>query len=519
MLLLWLLSACTQSDAESMEHYAPGLRPEFVSLLPELSHLPEYEMDVWFQPRQNQLTGRMRVTGVNTSADIWHQVVFRLYPNLYHYGGRMRIRRGTLGTTLVPFRLEADESAAIFLLPQEDWIEPDEPFEFHLYWSLDIPVWRDISSVYVRFGESLGFHSVPLFYPALAPYQPGSLAGASTWWMDEGPPQGDVGFHQASFFAVSLYMPAGYPPITSGILQAEQGMTHACPHQVPWMACTPAQQAGCMERLGARACRPQSLVRYEFVSGPIREFTLITHPDYQRTDFDVNGVLVTSYWVPDYTDSGTEALNYAVAALRIFTEEFGPYPYPALTVAMAPLANGSMEYPLLNLIGLQLYRDFAPNLEAQIAFAVAHQWWYQMVHNDPVNEPWLDEALSTYAISLYQERLHGERDAEIYRVQEWETPVAYIKSNDWDAPVSLRVQDYATVRDYEILVYRKGAIFFHRLREAMGARDFRILLTEIVANHRFGLLDSRILLDHLWQADPATMLLYQNEFLDADLRR
>ena len=105
-------------------------------------------------------------------------------------------------------------------------------------------------------------------------------------------------------------------------------------------------------------------------------------------------------------------------------EEFGPYPWPTLTVAMAPLANYSMELPQVSLIGLQLYRAFASELEQEIAFSVAHQWWSQLVQNDPINAPWLDEALSTLAVLLYQERLHGEETAATYRIRKLEIPVA-----------------------------------------------------------------------------------------------
>ena len=509
------LAACTSQEAAVAEIYTEALLPEFASLPAELGHLPRYQIDAWYQSHRNHLEGRMQVSGVNTSTDTWQQLVFRLYPNLFHYGGRMIIKKGSLADgSLVPFRMTADDTAVVFLLAQEHWIEPNEPFTFHVQWSLDLPVMPNVSSVYVRFGQMLGFHSLPLFYPSLAPYLPGRLSGPGRWWLEEAPPQGDVAFNQASFFDVSLFMTPDYPPVTSGVLISRHTVAHACPHQLPWMNCSVAQQAQCVELRSEPECRTGTLERYRYVTGPVREFALITHPDYESVEFDVNGILVTSYWVPDYAESGLPARNYAVAALRVYTKTFGPYPYRTLNVAMAPLANGSMEYPQLNLIGVQLYQDFAANLENQIAFAVAHQWWYQLVHNDPVNEPWLDEALSTLSTKIYLEQLHGPEYAEIFRIQEWETPVTYLQERNRDAPIDLRVDEYATSQDFQIMVYRKGALFFHALREAMTPRVFRLKLSEIIAEHRFGLIDSDLLLTYLWDASPSAMILIQDEYLD-----
>ncbi len=509
------LAACTNPETEATDVYAQALLPEFAFLSQELAHLPRYQMDVWFQPHRNRLEGSLQVAGFNLSEDTWQQLVFRLYPNLFHYGGRMTIKKGALANgSLVPFRLEVNDTAAVFLLAQEDWVGPNEAFAFQLQWSLDLPVLPDVSSVYVRFGRMLDFHSIPLFYPALAPYLPGVLPTPGHWWMEEAPPQGDVSFHPASFFDVALFMPPDYPPVVSGVLLSQHTVPHNCPHLAPWLECTEARQAQCTEVHSDQACRQRGLELYRYVAGPVREFALITHPDYESVTFDVNGILVTSYWVPAYAMSGLAARDYAVAALRIYTQTFGPYPYPTLNIAMAPLANGSMEYPLLNQIGLQLYRDFEANLESQIAFAVAHQWWYQLVHNDPVNEPWLDEALSTLSTLMYLEQLYGREQAEIFRIQEWEVPVTYLQNQDRDAPINMRVNEYPTSQDFQIMVYRKGALFLHHLREVMSPRSFQRQLSEIVAEHRFGLIDSDRFLTYFWDASPSAMIRLQDEYLD-----
>lgn len=516
---LLCLAGCEVSEPAPEHLVVSTLRPEFAPLLKDLPTLPFYDMEIWYQPERSQLKGRMRMAAVNHSADTWPQLIFRLYPNLYHYGGRLEIQGLTLDRRPLPFRLEADESVARVPLPQDLWIEPRHSFEVELRWTLALPVFQDVSSVNVRFGEMLGFHSAPLFYPALAPYLAGPEPGTGGWWTAAGPEQGDVIFSDASFFAVSLYMSSAYPPVTNGIAVSREELSHLCPLHPPWTECTPQLQEQCVDRLSEQACQAQALTRHDFVSGPAREFVFVTHADYQSDSFDADGVQVYSYWVPGMAESGRPARDYAVAALRLFTEEFGPYPYPVFSVAMAPLASGSMEYPQLSLIGVQLYQDFQRNLEDEIAFSVAHQWWSQLVHNDPVNEPWLDEALSSYAAYLYQERLYGPQQAEIYRLQKWGSPIQYVKDSGRDDPVSLPVRRYASGSDYRTLVYRKGAQFFQLLREDMGALQSRLTLTDFVSRHRFGLVNAQMLLDLLWQTNPSAMTLHQREYLDPALWR
>lgn len=515
LLLAWLvLAACSTAPPGLADVYAPVVRPEYAPLLTELTGAPRIDMEVWYQPTRNHLEGRMQVSGVNLSGDTWTQLVFRLYPNLIHVGGRLVLERGTVRNALVPFKLAADDTAAVFLLPTEEWIRPGRPFEIELVWSLDLPVFSEVSSVYVPFGQMLGFHAAPWFYPVLAHYVPTSPAAPGHWWLETAPTFADILYSPASFFRVQLWMPEGYPPVTPGVEQERTGFIHNCPHQVPWSECTEEDVAACPDRLAAWECQPAPLIRYSLLAGPVPEFSVITHAGYESTSFDAGGVLVTSWWVPAYGDTGLEARDFAVAALRAFEEEFGPYPWPTLTVAMAPLANSSMELPQVSLIGVQLYRAFASDLELEIAFSVAHQWWSQLVQNDPVNAPWLDEALSTLAVLLYQERLHGEDTAAVHRIRKLEIPVQRLQSQDRDGPVDLRVHDYVTGTDYRVLVRAKGALFLDHFRERSGARAFRRMLTEFVESNRFGLIDSDALLDRLWETNATAMILYQDAYFD-----
>jgi hypothetical protein len=79
-------------------------------------------------------------------------------------------------------------------------------------------------------------------------------------------------------------------------------------------------------------------------------------------------------------------------ALRELTSRFGPFPFPALTVARLPIDGGGIEYPgsILMLADDQLVA----------VHETAHQWFYAMVGDSQARDPWLDEAFATYAEQL-----------------------------------------------------------------------------------------------------------------------
>src|SRR5690606_20497396 len=146
------------------------------------------------------------------------------------------------------------------------------------------------------------------------------------------------------------------------------------------------------------------------------------------------GTHITSYWLPGHEAAGRAALQYTAAALRIYSDHFGSYPYADLRVAAAPLSFRGMEYPQAFLLGLQLYDRHRNELEIRTVHEVAHQWWYQLVHNDPTNLPWIDEGLAEYSTKLYYEAMRGPAFADTLQAQRWQAVIDGLVGRGEDAP-------------------------------------------------------------------------------------
>ena len=75
--------------------------------------------------------------------------------------------------------------------------------------------------------------------------------------------------------------------------------------------------------------------------------------------------------------------------MRELSRRFGPPPYPVINLARLPLGGGGIEYP-----GSILMLD---DSRLVTVHEVAHQWFYGMVGNSQVRDPWLDEAFASWA--------------------------------------------------------------------------------------------------------------------------
>ncbi len=228
-----------------------------------------------------------------------------------------------------------------------------------------------------------------------------------------------------------------------------------------------------------------------FVSGPVREFSLAVSPNFEQASMAVDGTTVVVSYLPQDEDAGKQALEVAVESLRIFNEKFGAYPYNELDVVLAPHSPqvGGVEYPGLALINHHFSGEM---LDEVVAHEVAHQWWYNLVGNDVIDEPWLDEALTTYSSLLYFEANNADRYDEAIAGNQFQYD--NLVAGGFDAPVSGGLDLYEDKPvAYGALVYGKGALFFNQLRQEIGDEAFFAALQNYYADQKYGISSPDVL--------------------------
>ena len=144
-------------------------------------------------------------------------------------------------------------------------------------------------------------------------------------------------------------------------------------------------------------------------AGPARDFYLAASKHYVVVSETVGETTVNSYAFAEWEDGADLALEITARALGIFSERFGAYPYTEFDVASTTMQALGIEYPGMTGITLNVYDLDAEvwglpapvMMESVVVHEVGHQWFYNVVGNDQMGEPWMDEAIVQYITDLY----------------------------------------------------------------------------------------------------------------------
>jgi hypothetical protein len=398
---------------------------------------------------ERRLSGSQEVVVPNHTGVELSEVVFRLYPNLPQYQGRLDVGPvwvdGQRGTST----LRSEDTALV--VPLSRPLAPDASVSISLTFSIEIPQPAD---TYVLFGYSQGVWSLPDAYPLLAVHSTSlGLGGAAAGWReDRAPARGDSVLAEAALYDVTLTVPPDLTVATTGSVISDT-----------------------LSAAGQRV--------YHVVGGPLREFAWLASADFESVETIAYGVTLRSYYLPGDASAGQAALNIAAAALRTYADAYGTYPFAELTVVEAPLGYFGMEYSGLSLIGKALYREQRAELEDRMAHEIAHQWWYAQVGNDQVNTPWLDEGLAEHSTALYYRQIYGEARANTLINQRWLVPYQVTVENGQDAVVNQPAAAFGD--EYEVIVYAKAALFFEALRQFVGDETYQAILREYLTRYRW----------------------------------
>jgi hypothetical protein len=228
----------------------------------------------------------------------------------------------------------------------------------------------------------------------------------------------------------------------------------------------------------------------------IRDFGLGLSPDYVVVEAQAGSASVRAY---SYSrDRGRVYAEAAARYLRVYGQLLGGYPYRVFTVAEVdlPASYGGMEYPGLIFLSsaISLPTPFeGSSADILIGHEVAHQWFYSLVGNDQVADPWLDEAFATY-LPYYS---YHEAAPAIFN--------SLPASGSPGQPVDSSVYDFPDDGPYFGVVYRQGAGFLDELRTATGDAAFTQAMREVVTTFGDKLASPRAVLDTFQRHTPANL--------------
>jgi len=425
---------------------ASAMRASFAQDVSLLPNAPRYWIDVSVEfdamQQKAMLEGTARVRFRNVEAEPLTDVVLMLWPNDRQYRSSMSAGPALIDGQKTSATEELDGVALRFPLatpaPAMAWVDLTVPFQVEAEGPIGGITPR-------RFGITRGVLIAPTFYPMLPRRTEGD------WQVEPAPDGGDTTSSDIAFYQVRLEVPEDLVLAASGVE-------------------------------AARISSEEGRVAAWYVSGPVRDFAFALGP-FVTLERMVEGTVVRGLALPEHETDLRSMVSAAARQVELFSEMLGPYPYAELDLVDAPGAFGGLEYPGLVFLGTL----GTPNVTGPTVHEVAHQWFYGLVGNDQLREPWLDEAAATYGEILYQEHVFGSGQSTgtigYYR--------SLVRSHPKPGtPVGLPVAGYGSVSDYALFVYVKGALFFDELRAEMGEDRFLEFLRDYYQTYRYGFATS-----------------------------
>lgn len=411
---------------DDLSIFRNGLVPSAQPALNQLGGASVYHIALTIEDSLFNATGVQEVRYTNNENVPLDQIQFRQFPNIL--GGKMKISNLRVDRLTVSPRYELQNS--LMIIPLAKPLEPGESIVIRMDFSVTIPQTVGLNYGLLAYVEDV--LALAHAYPMIAVYN-------DEGWNAEIPPQsGDVAFADASFYLVRITAPKDVTVVTSGRTVS-------------------AEEAGQVQILSV-------------ASGPARDFYLAASPAYEETSQTFGEVTIRSYASKSLGDGSRAAVEIAARALEVFGARYAPYPYTELDIVATPTLTLGIEYPGIIAITSWIYDGGAANpiFESTVVHEVGHQWFYNLVGDDQLDEPWLDESLAQFITLQYYADEYGTNGEDGFRAS-LEGRWAYV--GNADIPIGLPVADYDDV-EYSAIVYGRGPLFFVELRDRMGVAAF-----------------------------------------------
>lgn len=521
---LLLLSGCASGDVQpsptasgnvgsliSQGNIALSGQPADVDLNKNADTRNNYVLDLTLDTDNKTVTGKQTVSYINNADISLNEVCFHLYPNAFRDKDKVPVESDKM-TTAYPNgfssgyitlnTLKAGDKDAKYTITGEDAtvlkISLAEPLKkgdritFEFEYTITLPNYLG------RFGYGDKSFNLCNFYPIACVYDEKGFN------VDPYYAIGDPFYSDVADYNVTLTVPKDFAVATTGQVKKEE-----------------------------KSNKTKTLT---IEADAVRDYAAVASEEFKRIERKVGDTVVYSYYYESTDDElGELALKVGAQSIELYEKLFGDYPYSTFSVIQTDFYIGGMEYPNVVLIDKSLYDDSGSYAELLLKYVIAHetahQWWYAMVGNNEVTEPWLDEALTDFSTQLYFSYYETEKYASAVYNAQVEFPYTYytaylneVLSNvDNDTKhmgkkyVDMPTYWYYDNTIYSILVYSKGVKVMEAIREDMGDQVFFDALRNYFSEHVLENVTKDDLIDAFSKASGKNMSTFINDILRGDL--
>ncbi len=430
--------------------FAAGLVDSAKPILDNMDGATFYEIVLFIDDDLVHITGSEKVRFTNREHVLLEEIQFRLYPNIL--GGEMHVDEVRVDDQILVPAYRLDDS--LLAIPLSKSLAVGESINIEMEFDLAVPT--ELESNYGVLASYDGVLTLAHAYPMIEVYD-------DEGWNAEIPsPNGDLTYGDMAFFVVTVNAPKELTLVGVG---AESQP----------------------EINGDRQ-------RVTFAAGPARDFFLAASADYEVVSQTVGEVTVNSYAPAELEDGARFAMETAIRAIEVFSGRYAPYPYTEFDIVATPTYALGVEYPGAIAITRDIYdlggtRNDTPisiYLESTVVHEAGHQWFYNLVGNDQLDDPWLDESLVQYITWQYYLETYGESGAAGFEAS---LNGRWSRVNFEPIPIGLPVAEYSGT-EYSAIVYGRGPFFFEALQDEIGSDAFGAFIRDYTATYSWGIATS-----------------------------
>jgi len=155
-----------------------------------------------------------------------------------------------------------------------------------------------------------------------------------------------------------------------------------------------------------------------------RDFALLASARYKEFCDEACGVKLKVLAFPEHEHYAKVILRVIGEAIPVYSQWFGPYPYPEFTIAESYFGWNGNECSGLVMIDERVFAmpHLAENyVDYLVSHETCHQWWYNVVGTNGYCETFMDEAPANYFSHKLEDGKHGKNNPMLKypRCLEW----------------------------------------------------------------------------------------------------
>lgn len=444
-----------------------------VLLIPALvgAEKPYFQQDVTYDIKAELdvesavLAGIENITYINNSPDTLHEIYFHLFYNAFQPGsyldkqnrerGYYRISRlsqkdrGYMNIDLIRIdEIEIDDYVidnTIMIVPLPMSLGPSDSISFYIEFTAQIPKrgsrtahrgkqfdigqWYPKPVVYDRYGWHVHQHLDHEFYAEFADFNI-ELTLPSDYIVAH---MGKL-LNEEEVFGGKLPMPEGDSIIVNALESLEIDSAEVEIDEIEVADDTAGSPMSDTSNTDLEIVEDAAdtievvteeldLKTWKIKAENVHDFTFCADPKFIMDICRYKDTVIKTY----YKKSTKKRWEYDVAdytrkAIRLFSENYFPYPYGQFSTVVSLVSSGGMEYPQLTMIsqrsafrGEQYLR-----IESTIAHELGHAWFAGILGFNETEQSFLDEGLASFATIQYMERYHGRRHNNFAYKKEWQ---------------------------------------------------------------------------------------------------